>query len=74
MQPQSPDEQTLVKVAVAELEDRFPSLGPARIEPVVARQVHRWFVRARVKTYVGIIAGREARCELERAASLPDPS
>ena len=65
----SPDEKTLVKVAVADLGDRFPSLGHSRIERVVSREVHRWFVRARIKTYVGIIAGREARSDLERSSA-----
>ena len=60
-----PDEETMVRVAVADLDGRFPEVARARIETVVRRLVHRWHTRARIKTFVGIISWREARAELE---------
>ena len=60
-----PDEETMVKVAVADLNGRFPEVAHTRIEAVVRRLVHRWHTRARIKTFVGIISWREARAELE---------
>ena len=61
-----PDEETMVKVAVADLDGRFPDVARARIETVVRRLVHRWLTLARIKTFVGIISWREARAELEQ--------
>ena len=60
-----PDEETMVRVAVADHDGRFPELARARIETVVRRLVQRWHTRARIKTFVGIISWREARSELE---------
>jgi hypothetical protein len=60
----TPDEATQVDVAVADLRDRFPEVGPDHIESTVRRLVHQWFLQARITTYVGIIAGRQARAEL----------
>jgi len=72
MDLQTPDEETMVKVAVADLEDEFATVDPSRIEATVRRLVHSWFTRARVKSFVGIIAERHARAELERAGAAPD--
>jgi hypothetical protein len=60
----SPDEDVMVDVAIADLHDRFPSIEDARIEATVRRLVHEWRARARVTTFIGIIASREARAEL----------
>ena len=68
MDPQAPDEETLVKVAVADLDDRFASIDRRRIEATVRRLVRELLARARVKNFVGIIAERRARAELKRIA------
>ncbi len=65
MDLQAPDEETMVRSAVADLDDRFANIDPSRIEATVRRLVHSWFSRARVKTFVGIIAERHARAELQ---------
>ena len=64
MDLQAPDEEAMVRVAVADLDRRFDAIGHARIESTVRRLVHTWFTRARVKNFVGIIAERHARTEL----------
>ena len=73
--PKPPDEETMVKVAVADLGPRFPGVARSRIESVVRRIVQRWSGRARIKTYIGIISWRQAREELEDevGASSPTP-
>ena len=53
MEPQAPDEETMVKVAVADLDDRFRSIDRPRIEATVRRFVRDLLARARVKTFVG---------------------
>jgi hypothetical protein len=67
MELASPDEQTMVRLAVDQLSARFPSIERGEIETTVARLVSEWCRRARVKPFVGIIAQRQAREELERA-------
>jgi hypothetical protein len=67
----TPDEAVMVDVAIADLHERFPSIENDQIEATVRRQVHEWRSRARVTTFVGIIAGRAARAEL--AARQPEP-
>ena len=66
MDLQVPDEESMVRVAVADLDERFSSVDRLRIESTVRRTVHDWIVRARIKTYVGIIAERHARAEIAR--------
>jgi hypothetical protein len=56
----------MVRVAVEHLADRFESIDRSRIESTVRRVVRDWFARARIKIFVGIIAERRARAELER--------
>ena len=58
----------MIKVAVADLEDRFASIDTSHIEATVRRLVNDAFADARVKTFVGIIAERRARAELQQAA------
>jgi len=65
MDLQAPDEESMVRGAVADLDHRFASLDRSRIEATVRRLVHDWFISARIKTFVGIIAERYARSELE---------
>jgi hypothetical protein len=67
MELQSPNEESMIRVAVADLDDRFASIDRARIEGTVRRLVHEWFERAHVKNFVGIIAERHARSELEQS-------
>jgi hypothetical protein len=66
MEPQAPDEEAIVKAAVADLDDRFESVDRSRIETTVRRLVRELLAKSRVKTFVGIIAARRARAELER--------
>ncbi|HTK15908.1 MAG TPA: hypothetical protein VL769_05900 [Acidimicrobiia bacterium] len=71
MDMQAPDEETMVKVAVADLDDRFESIDRSKIETTVRRLVHELFARSRVKSFVGILAERRARAELRRIAFEP---
>jgi hypothetical protein len=59
-----PDEEAMVRVAVANLADRF-AIDAFDIETTVRRCIAEWIGRARVKTFVGIIAERHARLELQ---------
>jgi hypothetical protein len=68
---QAPDEETMVKVAVADLDDRFESIDRSKIETTVRRLVHELFMRSRIKSFVGILAERRARAELRRIAVEP---
>ena len=68
MDPQAPDEETMVKVAVTDLDDRFESIARSRIEATVRPLVRDLLARARVKTFVGIIAERRAKAELKKLA------
>ena len=72
MNMQPPNEETMVKVAIADLEDEFATVDPSRIEATVRRLVHSWFTRAHVKSFVGIIAERHARAELEQVGGARD--
>lgn len=66
MEMQAPDEETMIRVEVADLDNRFPSIDRSHIEVTVRRLVGEWFAQARVKTFVGIIAERHARAELQQ--------
>ena len=74
MELQAPDEEAMVRVAVQHLADRFESLERTRIESTVRRVVNDLFARARVKIYVGIIAERGARAELQHLVAGPPAS
>lgn len=73
MELQAPDEETMIRVAVADLDDRFASIETSRIEMTVRRLVGEWFARARLKLFVGIIAERHAREELQQLPSSDQP-
>jgi len=65
------DEEAMVRVAVAAVDRRCESEDQKQhVEVAVRRHVHELFAHARIKTYVGVIAGRHALEELraERAA------
>jgi len=64
MDLQAPDEESMIRVVVAGLGNRFASIDRSRIEAVVQRLVREWSATARVKTFVGVIAERHARAEL----------
>jgi hypothetical protein len=64
MDLQAPDEEAMIRVAVADLGRRFASVDQTRIESVVGHLVREIFASARVKTFVGVIAERHARTEL----------
>jgi hypothetical protein len=68
MDPQAPDEETMVKVAVTDLDDRFESIERSKIEATVRPLVRDLLARAQVKTFVGIIAERRAKTELKKLA------
>jgi hypothetical protein len=68
MEPHAPDEETMVKVAVTDLDGRFESIDRSRIEATVRPLVRDLFERARAKTFVGIIAERRAKSELKKLA------
>jgi hypothetical protein len=66
MELQPSDEESMVRVAVEDLGRRFATVDPSRIETTVRRRVGELLTRARVKTFVGIIAERHAREELQQ--------
>ncbi len=55
----------MIRAAVANLASRFASIDTSRIEDVVRRFVDELFERSQVKTFVGVIAERRARVELQ---------
>jgi hypothetical protein len=73
MELQAPDEETMVKVAVDDLEDRFESIDRSKIETTVRRLVRDLFEHSRVKAFVGIFAERHARAELRRTENEGPP-
>ena len=60
----------MVKIATADVERRFPTLDRPHVEATVRSSVHRWCERARVKTFVPIIAARDARAVIERELAI----
>jgi hypothetical protein len=66
MELHSATEASMIRSAVSNLAERFTTVDQARIESTVERRVQERRANARITTYVGIIAEREARAELER--------
>jgi hypothetical protein len=66
MEPQPLDEDSIVNRATDELRDQFADLDGRHVEETVRRVVHDSYVNARVKNYVGVIAQRRARDELQQ--------
>ena len=58
----------MVHVAVEDLTEKLPAVERPRIEDTVRRWVHHWRAWARVQTFVGVFAERDA------SASRPRPS
>ena len=56
----------MVRVAVADLGRRFTAVDSVRIETTVRRRVGELLPQARVKTFVGVIAERQAREGLQQ--------
>jgi hypothetical protein len=65
----APDEDAMIRAAVAELEDQFDDVDTPVIDAVVRRHMDRRFAESRVKTYIGIFAERDARAELKRSGA-----
>ena len=66
MELQAPDEESIVSVAVTNLQGRFGSIQRLTIELVVRRVVREVLATAKVTSFIGIIAERAARAELQR--------
>jgi len=66
MDAQEPDERSMVNAAVADVTPRFPMVDPADVERAVRAEVHRISTHARVKTFVPVLAARQARVLLTR--------
>jgi hypothetical protein len=66
MELQALNEETMIKIAVANLEDRFATVDRPNIEATVRRFVIDEYARAHVKNFVGVIAERRARIELQQ--------
>jgi len=64
------DEDAIVRAAVSSLAGQF-AIDEHEIETTVRHFVDDWSARARVKTYVGIIAERHARAALHARTSSP---
>jgi hypothetical protein len=64
------DEEAMVRVAVAAVDQKCGSGEQPQVEDAIRRDVHQLFEHARIKAYVGVIAGRHALEALraERAA------
>jgi hypothetical protein len=64
------EEEAMVRVAVAAVDRKCESDDHQHVEDAVRRHVHELFGHSRIKTFVGIIAARQALEELrgERAA------
>jgi len=64
------DEEAMVRVAVAAVDRKCESDDHQHVEDAVRRRVHDLFGQSRIKTFVPIIAARQALEELrgERAA------
>ena len=66
MELQSSHDEIMVRIATAALADQFATLERSHIEATVQRHVSELHSRARVTTFVGIIAERHARDELQQ--------
>lgn len=62
----STSEDAMVRGAVSHLAERLATVDEERIESTVRRYVEQRCANARVTTFVGILAERGARNELER--------
>ena len=60
------DEEAMVRVAAAAVDRKCESEDHEHVEAAVRRHVHELFGQARIKTFVGVIAGRHALDELRR--------
>ncbi len=60
------NEASIVRTAVSNLEERFANIEHDRTASTVERRVQERYANARITTFVGIIAERDARAELER--------
>jgi hypothetical protein len=65
-----PDEATIVRVAAAHLDPQFPSVDTRKVESVVRGHVRNRLQQARIRNFVGILAERDARADLQRTVSI----
>jgi hypothetical protein len=72
MELKAPDEDAMIRAAVADLDDQFDAIDKPVIDAVVRRHMNKRFTHSRIKTYVGIFAERDARSELQK--TLPEPA
>jgi hypothetical protein len=59
------DENTTIRIATERLDDRFDEVPRREIEATVRRRLRELAARSRVHSFLGIIAERQARAELE---------
>ena len=62
----SQDEAAMAKVAARDLQEQFVEVNPDDVDTLVQQLVHRRYEAARVKTFVGVLAARDARAEIKR--------
>ena len=65
MESQSSSDDIVVRNTAAALTDQFARLDRSQIEATVQRHFTELRARARITTFVGIIAERHARAELQ---------
>jgi len=58
------DEDTTVRIATDRLKEDFDEVPRAQIESTVRRRLRELCARSHVRTFVGVIAERQARTEL----------
>ncbi len=64
MEPQSSDDDIVVRITAAALTNQFTTLDQSQIEATVQRHFTELRAQARITTFVGIIAERHAHEEL----------
>ena len=69
MELKAPDEDAMIKAAVAVLDGQFDAVDTPVIDAVVRRHMDKRLSHSRIKTYVGIFAERDARAELRKTLS-----
>jgi hypothetical protein len=57
--------ETMVSVAVEDVRNHLPLVSRPEAEATVRRRIDWWSDHARVHNFVGILAAREARAELQ---------
>jgi hypothetical protein len=71
MELEGSNDDIAVQIVTAALADQFARLERSHIEATVQRHLDELHARARVTTYIGIIAERHAREELQKLERSP---